>query len=94
MPDAAGERTPDLAGSGGELEHGVVGPGIERGYERVRDRPAELGDLFLLGFPTGGRRIPVAPVLSGRGYAATPLNCGRMSLPYASSVVSCPWVIR
>ncbi len=27
-------------------------------------------------------------------YAVTPLNCGRMSLPYASSVSSWPFVIR
>ena len=33
-------------------------------------------------------------VSSRRVYAAAPANCGITCLPYASSVSSCPWVIR
>ena len=88
------ERLGDVAGAGGEIEDGVAGARSERGDERLRDRSAERRDGVSLRLPADGGRVPAAPQLVLRLYAATPLNCGRMSRPYASSVSSWPCVIR
>ena len=62
--------------------------------ERFRDRRAECRHGLALGLPADCGRVPAAPQLVLRLYAVTPLNWGRMSRPYASSVSSWPFVIR
>jgi hypothetical protein len=68
--------------------------GRDSGDERLRDRSAEGRDSLLLRLPTDGGRVPAPAELLLRLYAVTPLNWGRMSRPYASSVSSWPFVIR
>jgi hypothetical protein len=92
--DAAGERRGDVAGARGELEHDVVPPRLERGEERVGHGRHERRDALALRLPARRRHVPAAADVVGARYAATPLKCGRMSRPYASSVSSWPWVIR
>jgi hypothetical protein len=88
------ESLGDVPGARGEVEDGVAGAELEAGDERGRNRSAECRDGVALRLPADGSRVPAPPDLVGRLYAATPLNCGRMSLPYASSVSSWPFVIR
>ena len=61
----------------------TVSPGLEReaGDERLRNRSAECRDGVALRLPADGSRVPAPSDLVGRLYAATPLNCGRMSRP-------------
>ena len=66
----------------------------ERREKRHGDRRVDGGDELALGLPAGCRGVPATPNLIRRLYAATPLNWGRMSRPYAASVSSWPWVIR
>ena len=94
MRPALHERLGDVPGAGGEVEDGVAAVERDACDERLRNRSAECRDGFALRLPADGSRVPAPPDLVGRLYAATPLNCGRMSLPYASSVSSCPFVIR
>ena len=82
------ERLGDVAGSGGEIEDGVAGALGDGADERLGNRRAERGDELALGLPADGGGIPPPAQLLLRLYAATPLNCGRMSRPYASSVSS------
>ena len=68
-------------GPGGEVEHDVRGCGRERGEERIGDRRVDARDELALGLPAGRGGVPAPPDVVGRLYAATPLNCGRMSRP-------------
>ena len=88
------ERLGDVPGAGGEIEDGVAGAGA---------RPATSASATGAPNAVTASRSASQPTAaasqrrrtsSGRLYAATPLNCGRMSLPYASSVSSWPFVIR
>jgi hypothetical protein len=88
------ERLGNVTGAGGEIEDDIAGFRGYAGDERRGDRRTELRDGLSLGLPADGGRIPALPDFLGRVYAVTPLNCGRMSLPYASSVSSWPFVIR
>ena len=94
MRPALRESLGDVPGAGGEIEDGVAGAWREAGDERRRNRSAECRDGVALRLPADGSRVPAPSDFVGRLYAATPLNCGRMSLPYASSVSSWPFVIR
>ena len=94
MRPALRERLGDVPGAGGEIEDGVAGAERETGDERLRNRSPECRDGVALRLPADGSRVPAPSDFVGRLYAATPLNCGRMSLPYASSVSSWPFVIR
>jgi len=88
------ERRRDVAGAGGEIEDGVAGARRGARDERLRNRNTEPRDGLSLRFPANRGRVPPTAQLLLRLYAATPLNWGRMSLPYASSVSSWPFVIR
>ena len=88
------EHLGDVSRPGCEIEDGVAGSRSESGNERLRDGSAERRDGLSLRLPTHGGRIPAAPQLVLTLYAATPLNCGRMSRPYVASVSSWPCVIR
>jgi hypothetical protein len=88
------ERLGDVPRAGSEVEDGVAAGRREAGDERLRDRSTECRDGLALRLPADRSRVPAPPDLVGRLYAATPLNWGRMSRPYASSVSSWPFVIR
>ena len=81
MRPALRERLGDVPGAGGEIEDGVAGAQREAGDERLRDRSAECRDGLALRLPADGSRVPAPSDFVGRLYAATPLNCGRMSRP-------------
>ena len=88
------ERCRDVAGAGGEVEDGVAGARRDTRDECLRDRRTERSDRLLLCLPADRGRVPATAELLLRLYAVTPLNWGRMSRPYASSVSSWPFVIR
>ena len=75
------ERLGDVAGAGGEIEDGVARAWRNRADKCLRDRRAECRHGLALRLPADGSRVPAAPQLVLRLYAATPLNCGRMSRP-------------
>jgi len=75
------ERLGDVPGAGREVEDGVARTERKPGDERRRNRSAERRDCLALRLPADGGRVPAAPELVLGLYAATPLNCGRMSRP-------------
>jgi hypothetical protein len=75
------ESLGDVSGARGEIEDGVAAAGRDSGDERRRNRSAECRDGVALRLPADGSRIPAPSDFVGRLYAATPLNCGRMSRP-------------
>ena len=81
MRPALRESLGDVPGAGGEIEDGVAGAEREPGDERRRNRSAECRDGVALRLPADGSRVPAPSDFVGRLYAATPLNCGRMSRP-------------
>ena len=92
--DPAGDRLGDVARPGGKVEHDVGRLRAERREKRLGDRRVDGRDKLALGLPAGCGGVPPPPDVVGGLYAATPLNWGRMSRPYVSSVSSCPCVIR
>ena len=92
---ALGDGKPDLAVAARDLEERLVGERVNELEETLGDRSAECGDDLSVPLPTGRGECPRLGAL-GRLLAqpATPAKRGMMSPPYASSVSSCPWVIR
>jgi hypothetical protein len=78
---AAGECLGDVTGSGREVENGVGQPGRERGDERIRDRLIDGRDRLPLRLPAACSGVPAPTRLFCRLYAATLVNCGRISRP-------------
>ena len=81
MRPALCESLGDVPGARGEIEDGVAAAEREAGYERRGNRSAECRDGVALRLPADGSRVPAPSDFVGRLYAATPLNCGRMSRP-------------
>ena len=81
MRPALCESLGDVPGARGEIEDGVAGAEGVAGYERRGNRSAECRDSVALRLPADGSRVPAPSDFVGRLYAATPLNCGRMSRP-------------
>ena len=81
MRGALRESLGDVPGARGEIEDGVAAAEREAGDERRGNRSAERRDSVALRVPADGSRVPAPSDFVGRLYAATPLNCGRMSRP-------------
>ena len=94
MRHSARERLGELARPARELEDRVVRADVERRDERRGDRGIGGGERLTLGLPGARGGVPAAPYVVGCFYAVTPENCGRIELPYASSVSSWPSVMR
>ena len=77
-----------------ELEDRFARHGREQLDETLRDRARRRPDQLALTLPARGDGAPGLDVLLAAAYAGAPVNCGITCLPYASSVSSCPCVIR